>query len=81
MSRTKLTLLMAGAAVAAGAAGCALGVLFAPASGKETRLRLTWRAEEGWRSAKKASERFVERAAALAKEELAKRGMYEKAAA
>lgn len=70
MSRTKLALTVAGVAVAAGAAGCALGFTLAPASGKELRRRLAWRTEEEWRSVAWASGRVLERAAARAREEL-----------
>jgi gas vesicle protein len=69
MSRTKLTLTVAGVAVA-GVAGCALGALFAPASGKELRRRLAWRAEEEWRSVAQSSGRLIERAVARAWKEL-----------
>ena len=70
MSRTKLALTMASVAAAAAAAGWAVGVIFAPASGKETRRRLAWRTEEQWRSVGRASGRLVERAIACAREEL-----------
>jgi gas vesicle protein len=70
MSRKTAVLTMAGVAVVAGAVGCAIGLMFAPASGKKTRRRLAWQAEE-LRSAAVASGRFLEQAAARAKEELA----------
>ena len=69
MSRMKLALTLGGVAFAAGAAGCALGVLFAPASGDETRRRLAWRTEEQGR----AVARLLERAAERAREELENR--------
>lgn len=70
MSRMKLALTIAGGTIAAGAAGCALGVMFAPASGQETRRRLAWQTEEQWRSVARASGRLLERAATRAREEL-----------
>lgn len=70
MSRTKLALTVAGVAVAAGAAGCALGLACAPASGKELRRRLAWRTQEEWRSAARASGRLIERAFDRARKEL-----------
>lgn len=72
MSRIKSALIIAGVTVAAGAAGGALGVMFAPASGTETRRRLAWRTEQ-WRSVARASERLLARAAAFAREELENR--------
>ncbi len=48
MSRTTVTLTIAGVAAVAAAMGCAAGVLLAPASGRETRRRLSRRlADEG----------------------------------
>lgn len=70
MSRTKAVVAMAGVALVAGAAGCALGLLFAPASGKELRRRLAWRAEEECRTASRAGRVFVGRAVSRAKEEI-----------
>jgi gas vesicle protein len=70
MSRTKLTLTMAGAAVAAVVGGWALGVLFPPVSGKELRRRMAWRTDRQWRSAARASRRLLKRAAAGARREL-----------
>ena len=69
MSRIKSALIVAGVTVAAGAVGGALGVLFAPASGTETRRRLAWRTEEPWRSVARASERLLARADAFPREE------------
>jgi gas vesicle protein len=74
MSRTKLALTVAGVAVAAGAAGCALGLLCAPASGKKLRRRLAWRTQEEWRSAALARGRLFERAFDRARKELEDRG-------
>lgn len=73
MSRTKLVMLVAGAAAAAGAAGCAFGMLSAPASGKELRRRLAWRAEQQWRGAARASRHFIRRAVDRAVAELESR--------
>lgn len=73
MSRMRFTFALAGASLAAGAAGCALGLLFAPASGAETRRRLTWGARHQSRSIGRALELMVERAADRAKEEFNKR--------
>ena len=70
MSRMRLALAVGGASLAAGAAGCALGLLFAPASGTEVRRRLAWRANHKYRSMGRTCERMFERAAALAKHEV-----------
>jgi hypothetical protein len=70
MSRTKLALTVAGAAVAATLAGWALGVLFPSASGKESRRRVAWRTDAQWRSAARASTRLLKRAVARARKEL-----------
>ena len=71
MSRTTFFMTIVGVTVAAGAAGAALGLLYAPASGKELRRRLAWRASEEWQSAARAGNRVVGRAVARAMEELA----------
>lgn len=73
MSRTKIILAMGGVAVVAGAVGCALGMLSAPASGKELRRRVAWCAGEEWRSASRASRDFVRRAFQGAMAELERR--------
>ena len=73
MSRMRFTFALAGASLAAGAAGCALGLLFAPASGAETRRRLTWGAHDQYKSMGRAWELLVDRAAERAKEEFNKR--------
>jgi len=70
MSRTKLFFIMGGVALVAGTAGWACGLLAAPASGKEMRRRLAWRAEEEWRSGSKAALAFVGRVADRARAEL-----------
>ena len=72
MSRTTFMVAMAGVVLAAGAAGCAYGLLAAPASGKELRRRLAWRAEEELRGASRAGRAFVGRAVTRATEELAR---------
>ena len=72
MSRAKVILGTSAAVMAAGAVGYGLGVLFAPASGAETRRRLVWKAEDKCRSAQKAIEPMVERATTRAKEEFEK---------
>jgi gas vesicle protein len=73
MSRTKLALTIAGTAVTAAAAGAAIGLLFAPASGREIRRRLASRAEDECRSAVRASGRMLKHVAARAKHELQSR--------
>lgn len=73
MSRIKFTFAVAGASLAAGAAGCAFGLLFAPASGTEFRRRLAWNARHQYGSMSRAWELMVDRAAERAKEELKKR--------
>lgn len=70
MSRTKAVMAMAGVALVAGAAGCALGLLYAPASGKELRRRLAWRAEEELRTASHAGRVFAGRAVTRARDEI-----------
>ena len=72
MSRTKVLFALAGTAVVAGAAGWVAGTLYAPASGKELRRRLAWRAEEELRTAARASRVFLGRAMARARAELRK---------
>jgi gas vesicle protein len=64
---------VAGASLAAGAAGCALGMLMAPASGAELRRRLTWKARDQYKSMGRAWELMVDRAAEKAKQELKRR--------
>jgi gas vesicle protein len=58
------------ASLAAGATGCALGMLFAPASGTEVRRRLAWRAEHEYRAMGRTCEQMFERAATRARHEL-----------
>ncbi|MBI2189430.1 MAG: YtxH domain-containing protein [Acidobacteria bacterium] len=73
MSRTKIFIALGGVALMAGAAGWACGLLTAPASGAELRRRLSWRAEEEWRTAARAGRAFVGRAVSRAKAELDRR--------
>ena len=70
MSRVKLAFTVAGASLAAGAAGYAVGVLFAPASGEELRRRLALRARDEWTSVARSTERMIERVAERAKNEI-----------
>jgi gas vesicle protein len=70
MSRMRLALTVTAASVAAGAVGCALGMLFAPASGTEVRRRLAWRAQQEYRSMGRTCEQMFERAAKSARHEL-----------
>ena len=73
MSRTKLAFAVAGASLAAGAVGCAIGLLAAPASGTELRRRLASDARHQFRSVGRNWELMVDRAAQRAKEELKRR--------
>lgn len=67
MSRMKFACAVAGASLAAGAAGAAAALLFAPASGAEVRRRLSWFARDEWRQASRACEGLIDRAASHAK--------------
>lgn len=62
MSRIKVALTIGGVTVAAGLMGWAVGMLYAPASGKELRRRLAWKTEEQCHSIARASERLLARA-------------------
>jgi gas vesicle protein len=73
MSRTKAVIALGGVTLIAGAAGCALGMLSAPASGTELRRRLAWRAEEEWKGLSRSGRAFMTRAVSLATEELKRR--------
>jgi len=73
MSRMKFAFTVASVSLAAGAAGCALGLLLAPASGAELRRRLTWGARDQYKTIGRTWELMVDRAAARAKEELKRR--------
>lgn len=73
MSRMRFALAVAGASLAAGAAGCALGLLCAPESGAEMRRRLAGHARYRYRSTARAWKLMVDRAADRATEELKKR--------
>ncbi len=68
MSRVKLTMAVTGAALAAGAAGYVMGVLCAPASGTETRRRLSRRAEDELADLSRSCNTVIDRAAGRAKE-------------
>lgn len=70
MSRMRFAFAVTAASLAAGAAGCALGLLFAPASGAEMRRRLAWRAQHEFRSKGRAWEQMFDRATERAKHEL-----------
>ena len=73
MSRTRFALTVTGVSLAAGAAGCALGLLLAPASGAETRRRFTWHARHQSKSFGRAWDQMVHRATERAREELKRR--------
>ena len=73
MSRMRFALTVAGASLAAGAAGCALGMLCAPASGAALRRRLLWNARHQYRTLGRGWELMVERATERAREELKRR--------
>jgi gas vesicle protein len=73
MSRTKFVITLAGVTLVAAAAGWTLGMLSAPASGKELRRRLAWRAEEELKGVSRTGRALLRRAAARAKEELERR--------
>jgi gas vesicle protein len=73
MSRMRFAFTVAGASLAAGAAGCALGMLLAPASGAELRRRITSDARHQFKSMGRNWERMVDRAAERAKEEFKRR--------
>lgn len=73
MSRMRFAFTVAGASLAAGAAGCALGLLLAPASGADLRRRLAKSARHQYKVAGRACERMVERAGDRAREELKRR--------
>lgn len=70
MARLKRTLMVVGVSAAAGLTGYTLGLVFAPASGKETRRRWTRAAEDEWRAVAGSCERMLERAVTLAKREI-----------
>jgi gas vesicle protein len=72
MSRTQRSFLVAGAAVAAGATGWALGILFAPASGKELRKRITWKSKRQFKAFSHDAERFLNDVTERAATELAR---------
>ena len=73
MSRVRTVLTISGAVVAAAAAGCAIGLMVAPASGREVRRRLGWRFTDQWRSLSHSCDRAVDRVTDRAKRELEER--------
>lgn len=73
MSRTTVTLTIAGIAAVAAAAGCAAGVLLAPASGSETRRRLSRRLADESYDLKRACGRALDGAVTAAKHEIERR--------
>ena len=70
MSRVKTILTMTGIAVAAAATGCAVGLMIAPASGRELRRRAAWQVAYRWRAVSHSCERTFERMAACARREI-----------
>lgn len=68
--RTKTAFMIAGTAAAAGAAGWAVGMLFAPTPGKHLRRRLAWRSEKQWKAFAHAGEKFVQEITARAAAEI-----------
>jgi gas vesicle protein len=70
MTRFKRAMRFAFFSATAGVAGYALGVMFAPASGAETRRRWTRRAGDEWGAMSRSCERMFERASAYAKREI-----------
>ncbi len=62
--------MVAGVSVAAGVAGYALGLVFAPASGEETRRRWKRRAGDEWSAMSRSCERMFDRVSARAKAEI-----------
>lgn len=70
MSRTRFAVSFVAASVAAGAVGCAMGMLLAPASGAEVRRRLAWRARHEYRAMGRTCERMLGRAAERARQQL-----------
>ena len=70
MKRIKRALVVAGWSVAAGVAGYALGLVFAPSSGEETRRRWRRRAGDEWSAMSRSCERMFDRVSARAKAEI-----------
>ena len=73
MTRIKRAAIVAGVSVAAGVAGYAVGLVFAPASGEETRRRWRRRAGDEWSAMSQSCERMFERISASAKREIDER--------
>lgn len=72
MSRTQRSFLVAGVAVAAGAAGWGLGMLFAPASGRDLRRRLAWLGEQQVKTFSLTAERLLNDVTVRAASEIAR---------
>ena len=70
MSRVKTILTVGGIAVAAAATGCAVGLMIAPASGRELRRRAAWLAAYRWRAVSHSCERTFDRIADRARREI-----------
>ena len=70
MTRVKRALKVAGYSMAVGLAGYALGLVFAPASGEETRRRWKRRAGDEWSAMSRSCERMFDRVSARAKAEI-----------
>ena len=70
MTRLKRALRVAGYSIAASLAGYALGLVFAPASGTETRRRWTRRAGDEWKAMSRSCERMFERVSSDARRQI-----------
>ena len=69
MPNAKTILTISAALVGATAAGCAIGLMVAPASGEELRRSLGRRARRQWSAVSHSCERTMERVADRAKRE------------
>jgi|CXWL01.1.fsa_nt_gi gas vesicle protein len=67
MSRVGLAVTVTAVSLAAWAAGCAAGLLFAPASGAEFRRRLSWKARDDWKHIARSCDAVFDRAAGRAR--------------
>ena len=70
MTRVKRAVMIAVLSLAAGVVGYAMGLVFAPDSGAETRRRWTRRAGDRWGSMSRSCEQMFERVSAHAKREI-----------